>query len=169
MPPSVIWIIDTSSVAEVRRSVENVKKAEVFRRMSALVEQGRLRYPKEVVGELERAADPSAPDAQYQWAKQHETRASEPRPSLDLVKATLAAVPNVLDPDKDMGAEEADPYVLAMATHLRSEGHDDARIVTEENKDTPSKLSLRTAAGLLGIPSVPLKAFLDFEGIAYRR
>ena len=91
-----------------------------------------------------------------------------PKPSLELVKATLATVPKVLDPDKDMGAEEADPYVLAMAAHLRRESKD-ARIVTEENKDTPSKLSLRTAAGLLGIPSVPLKAFLDFEGIAYRR
>ena len=136
--------------------------------MSALVEEGRLCYPKEVVGELERAADPKAPDAQYLWAKQHETRASEPKPALEIVKRILAAVPTVLDPDKDMGAEEADPYVLAMAVHLRSENQD-ARIITEEKNDTPSKLSLRTAAGLLGIPSVPLKAFLDFEGVAYRR
>jgi hypothetical protein len=72
-------------------------------------------------------------------------------------------VPKVLDPDKE-GIEEADPYLLAMAVRLRVEGKD-ARIVTEEKNDYPRKLSLRTAAGLLGIPSVPLKAFLEFERI----
>jgi hypothetical protein len=54
--------------------------------------------------------------------------------------------------------------LLAVAVRLRSDGKD-ARIVTEETKDTPRKMSLRTAAGLLGVPSVPLKAFLQFEGI----
>jgi len=39
------------------------------------------------------------------------------------------------------------------------------RIVTEEEKDTPRKMSLSTAAGLLRLPSVPLKALLDFEEI----
>jgi hypothetical protein len=162
----VIWVIDTSSVIEVRRSVQNDRKAEVFRRLGTLVEAGRLLYPKEVFKELERAADTAAPDAQYQWAKQYQTVAGQPKPSFDEVKGTLAAVPKVLDPDKDLGEEEADPYVLAMAQHLRVE-EKDARIVTEERKDTPRKLSLSTAAGLLGIPSVPLKSFLEYEGISY--
>jgi hypothetical protein len=42
-------------------------------------------------------------------------------------------VPKVLDPDKDSGAEEADPYLLALASLLRTEGLD-ARIVTQETK-----------------------------------
>lgn len=114
--------------------------------------------------ELERWADPNAPDAQYAWAKKNEATATEYAPTLDQVKEVLRAVPKVLDPDKDTGVEEADPYVLALAVHLRAEGKD-ARIVTEEKNDTPRKLSLRTAAGLLGVPSVPLKAFLGFESI----
>jgi uncharacterized protein DUF4411 len=164
MAGDVIWIVDTSSVAEVRRSIENSKKPEVFAQMSLLVENGRLVFPKQVVGELERAADPNAPDAQYQWAKQNEAKASAPEPALDEVKSVLAKVPTVLDADKDTGVEEADPYVLAVAVRLRSEGKD-SRIVTEETRDTPRKMSLRTAAGLLGVPSVPLKAFLQFERI----
>jgi hypothetical protein len=80
------------------------------------------------------------------------------------VKDVLAVVPEVLDPDKDTGAEEADPYLLAIATRLRGEGKD-ARVVTQETKDTPRKMSLNTACGLLGIPSVPLSAFLKFEKI----
>ena len=53
---------------------------------------------------------------------------------------------------------------LAKAVDLKQAGTD-ARVVTEEKNDTPRKMSLRTAAGLLGIPSVPLRAFLEFEGI----
>ena len=55
-------------------------------------------------------------------------------------------------------------FCLALAVRLRAEDKD-ARIVTEETKDIPRKMSLRTAAGLLGVPSVPLKAFLHFEEI----
>jgi len=84
---------------------------------------------------------------------------------LDEVKLILAVVPTVLDPDKDTGVEEADPYVLALAVRLR-DGGSDARIVTEEKNDTLRKMSLRTAAGLVGVPSVPLRAFLQFEGIS---
>jgi hypothetical protein len=96
--------------------------------------------------------------------KTQEGKATEHAPSLEEVKAVLAAVPKVLDPDKDTGAEEADPYLLALAVRLRAEGKD-ARIVTEEIRDTPRKMSLNTACGLVGVPSVPLKAFLHFEEI----
>lgn len=164
MTREVIWVIDTSSVVEVRRSIENLKKGNVFARMGTLVQEGRLVFPKQVVGELERLADPESPDPQYQWAKQHEHKATERAPSPDEIKEILRHVPTVLDPDKDTGVEEADPYVLAVAVRLRTEGKD-ARIVTQETKDLPRKMSLSTAAGLLGVPSVPLKAFLNFEKI----
>lgn len=164
MAGPIIWVVDTSSVAEIRRSIENTKKKHVFERMSALVSDGRIVFTKQVVGELERGADPDAPDPQYLWAKQHAAKATEHPPSFEEVKEVLAAVPTVLDPDKDAGAEEADPYLLAVAVRLRAEGKD-ARLVTEEIRDTPKKMSLNTACGLVGIPSVPLKAFLKFEGI----
>jgi Domain of unknown function (DUF4411) len=137
----------------------------VFEKLTELVNQGRLVFPRQVLGELERAADPAGPDQQYLWAKLNQATACQNEPSLESVKAVLAVVPRVLDADKDAGAEEADPYVLAKAHDFRRAGTD-ARIITEEKNDTPRKMSLRTAAGLLGIPSVPLRAFLEFEGIA---
>jgi hypothetical protein len=164
MARDVIWVIDTSSVAEIRRSIENSKKANVFSRMGTLVQEGRLVFPKQVVDELQRGADLQSPDPQYKWAKQHEVKATECVPSFEEIKDILAVVATVLDPDKDTGVEEADPYILAVAVRLRAE-EKDARIVTEETKDIPRKMSLRTAAGLLGVPAVPLKAFLHFEGI----
>ena len=123
-------------------------------------------YPPEVLDELERNTDPKAPDEQYQWAKANATPAHRrAQCDLDDVKFVLAQVPTVLDPEKDSGVEEADAYVLAVARRLRSEGVD-ARIVTQESRDTPSKMSMSTAAGVLGIPCVPLKAFLTAESIA---
>jgi hypothetical protein len=133
--------------------------------MGILVESGRLVYPKEVVVELERVADPRSPDAQYAWAKQFESIATARAASLEDVKTILAVVPDVLDADKDLGPDEADPYILAYAVRLRNGGND-ARIITEEKNDTPRKMSLNTAAGLLGLASVPLRAFLQFERIA---
>ena len=73
-------------------------------------------------------------------------------------------MPNALDPSEDPGAEEADPCVLAAARKLRDEGFD-ARIVTQESRDTPTKMSLNTAAGVLGVPSTPLRGLLAAEGI----
>ena len=92
------------------------------------------------------------------------TAHSNGRCSLVDVKEILAEVPEVLDPDKDSGQDEADPYVLAVARNLRKDGRD-ARVITEERRDTNKKMSVNTAAGILGIPSVPLVAFLKVEKI----
>lgn len=160
----LVWVFDTSSVIAVRR-LPNVDKPAVFAGLTNLVIASRLVYPPEVVEELKRHADPDAPDQQYLWAKLNEAVATaKGKCFFDDVKVVLAIVPTVLDPNKDAGAEEADPYVLTVATRLQQEGFD-ARIVTEETKDTPQKMSISTAAGILGIPSVPLKALLAFEKI----
>jgi hypothetical protein len=75
MAQDVIWVFDTSSIIEIRRSIENARKQAVFRAMSSLVSSGRLVFPIQVVKELERFADPNLPDAQYLWAKANEEMA----------------------------------------------------------------------------------------------
>ena len=164
----LVWVIDTSSICEIRRSTMVTVRGQVFEGLTALVNVDRLIYPRQVVDELERRADPADPDQQFTWAATNSLTAND-HASCDLneVKSVLAIVPEVLDPTKDSGADEADPYVLAVALRLRNQGVD-ARIVTEERRDTPSKLSLSTAAGILGIPSVPLTAFLRAENIPTR-
>ena len=157
---TVIWVLDTCSIIEVRRSTQTSQRGQVFQQMTRLVTEGRLVYPPEVVTELKRYAD-----AQLAWAEQNASTAhSIGSCSLDDVKEILAEVPEVLDPNKDTGQDEADPYVLAVALNLRKEGTD-ARVITEERRDTNRKMSVNTAAGILGIPSVPLVAFLKTEKI----
>ena len=64
--------------------------------MSALVREKRLVYPVEVLRELEREADPSAPDQQFAWAREHEAEASAWQSTLLELKDVLAKVPKVL-------------------------------------------------------------------------
>lgn len=102
-------------------------------------------YPPQVVAELARYVQPKSPDPQFTWAKGNASAAhSIGNCSLDEVKEVLIEVPDVLDPDKDAGEDEADLYVLAVARKLRDDGID-ARVITEERRDTNRKISVNTA------------------------
>lgn len=50
----VVWVIDTSSILQIRRSTQAAVRRQVFDRLTQLVAQKRLVYPPEVVDELKR-------------------------------------------------------------------------------------------------------------------
>jgi hypothetical protein len=156
-----IWCVDTSSLIIIRTQFSQQERGTLLARLAALVAQGRLRFPREVIAELERYQGPDHPV--LQWAHANETTATAAQPSVADVKKVQEQVPEVLDPDKE-GVEEADPYVLAMGYRLVADGVD-GRIVTEEFKTTVAKMPLGSAAGYLRIPSVSLRTMLKFEGI----
>jgi hypothetical protein len=163
MAPPVVYVLDTSSCCEVRRQ-PNADKPAIFDRLTKLVQAGRLVYPPQVVNEMKRAVDAKGEtDRQYEWAKANEDQATPGATvTFDEVKEVLEIVPDVLDPLKDAGVEEADPYVLAAAMKLKNAGID-VRIVTQEKNDTPTKMSISTAAGILGIPAMPLRGLLAMK------
>ncbi|HLG59330.1 MAG TPA: DUF4411 family protein [Vicinamibacterales bacterium] len=161
MAPLPVWCLDTSSLIAVRSQFSRDSRTTVFDGLATLVAAGRLRFPREVVIELERYEGPENPA--LQWARAHQGTATQSQPSFGDVAAVLAEVAEVLDADKE-GVEEADAYVLALAYRLMMDG-EDARVVTEEFKTTVSKMPLGSAAGYLRIPSMSLRAMLKFEGI----
>src|SRR5712691_11409372 len=116
--------MDTSSIIQVRRgSVPKANIREVYAELSKLVAQGRLVFPRRVVGELEEWDNPnSAPDLPLQWARTNEAEAVRFNPPLDYWKRAMTEVPDVIDPDKT-GEDEADPHVLALAVYLTEQGH----------------------------------------------
>jgi hypothetical protein len=159
-------VIDTSSLIAIKSIVSRKDRDGVFASLTALVNEARLFFPHEVMAELKRdSRDKRHPDPPCEWATRVEAEACKVAPTLEQVRAVLAVVRDILDPAKESGVDEADPYVLALAQKLRSDGLD-ARVVTEETKDSPKKLSLNTASGILGIPSVPLRGLLRTEGIS---
>lgn len=161
-----VWVVDTSALIEIKSSVPRADRERVFDALSALAKAGRLFFPREVLDELKRdSADKRNPDRPCLWAREVETDACNHLLTFEEVRAVLEIVPDILDPAKESGADEADPYVLALAKKLRDQGTD-ARVVTEETRNSPTKLSLNTACGMLGIPSVPLLGLLRAERIS---
>lgn len=144
-PP--IWVIDTSSLIQIRSGVPRPDRERVYDALSELVRVGRLLFPRQVLDELKRDSDKHHPDRVCTWALGVEVHACARSPSFEEVRAVLVIVPDILDPAKDSGADEADPYVLAMARRVRDEGAD-GRVVTEETRNSPTKLSLNTALGV---------------------
>jgi|SRR6266850_4920852 len=163
---SEIYVIDTSSILQVRRTVPKTHLAEVLERLDALVEVGAVVYPTEVVKELERFSnpDPTTPDRPLEWVQKNEAKATRFGHQFETLKEILkhSQVRRVVDPDK-AGVEEADPYVLALAVHLKATY--DVTVLNEERKDKPHKISIATACGLLKLLSLPMEPFLADRGI----
>lgn len=162
---SAIWVVDSSALIQIKSFVPYPLRQPLFESLTALVDQGRLVFPPHVLKELKRDSAKYEDEA-CQWAKAVSGQACRHIVPLEGVKEVLDVVPDVLDPMKDSPVEEADPYVLALAVLLRRDGLD-ARVVVQEVKDSPKKLSLNTACGILGVPSVPLLGLLRTERIRY--
>lgn len=162
-----IWVVDTSSIIEVRRKVQHSRQRFVFDALTDLVNKEVLVYPKKVVEELAQICIPNSEnvDLPLEWAKQNQAKATRFPLDYMVLKEILAhpQVQRVLDPDK-VGVEEADPYVLTLALQLSREGFD-VRVLVEETRDRPDKLSMNTACGHLRLISLKMSGFLEEKGI----
>ncbi len=163
---SVIWVIDSSSIVDLK-IIPHALRPQVIRHLDALVANGRLIYPRQVLEELKGYAPPKAlnNDVPYSWAKGHEARACHPDRLVAEAKAILDAHPDLIDPDS-AGKDPADPYIVALAQKLRSGGVD-ARIVTNDTRQINNKVSVAAVAGLLGSPSTVMRIPLRGEGFNY--
>jgi hypothetical protein len=164
-----IWVIDTASVNEIRRSVPNSVRRRVLDELDSRARTGSIVYPPEVLGELERAAEDirrkNRPDLPFAWAKKHALNGTRFGHLFDGARAVLARVENLIDPNKVSvdGIDDADPHVIALAIHLKSDG-DDVRIISEDFNSSPKKTGLADAAGVFGIPCVPVSHVLGNRG-----
>ena len=73
-----IWVIDTSSVTEVRRKFTRAEQSTIYRKLDEYVARGVMVYSKKVVAELERSrkANSEEPDLPYEWVKRNEQNAT---------------------------------------------------------------------------------------------
>jgi hypothetical protein len=155
-----LWVIDTSSLLAVREIFGAAHERKVLAALAKYATRGKLWYPPEVCGELERGeAATSSADFPLVWVRNHR-HCAERKADLGIVRRVLDRCPDLLDPDKP--DEQADPYVLAVALDLRTGGFD-VCVVTDDRRDRPMKLSLATATGMFQMPNVPLHAFVRGE------
>lgn len=127
-----------------------------------MASRGEVVWPPEVTHEIERGA---REDSAMVWIRSHKVRC-EHSANLETVKGVLRVAPKLIDPDNPF--EQADPYVIALAKDISaSEGlfAPAIRILTDDFRDKPDKMSLASGAGLIGVPTVPLRAFLQSRGL----
>jgi hypothetical protein len=163
--PDPVSVIDSSSILQVRRAVVREDQVGVFRKLTEIVQRDQLVFPKEVLAELERWSNPNpdSPDLPLKWALSNSPRATQNEVPFDMLRDVISRVSDIFDPDKS-GVDEADPYVLALAIYLQSQGLS-VTVLTEERKDRPNKVSMNTACGELGLVCLPMERFLRINGI----
>src|SRR5438445_5563522 len=150
-----VWVIDTSSMLEIRRQVPTVARRRCLEGLRSLVESGHLVYPRQVVQELERGCGGKESDPLFLWAKQCQKQACRHRTDFDRLARLLQRVQLVVDTEKTSGVDEADPYVIELAVGIMEAAGRSATVITEERKDKPKKMALSTACGLWRVPVVP--------------
>ncbi len=167
-----VFVIDTSSIIEVRRLFSQSsppQRALVYDRLSAMVRNGTLFFPKKVLDELERGHEAleGTEDAPLSWAQEHQSVAVPDSELFEPLRAVLNVVRTLVDHDSTAPVEDADPYVVALAQKLRADGFQ-VTVIAQDSLDKPDKNSIHSACGLLSIPTVAIRAFLNQLGIRPR-
>jgi hypothetical protein len=157
-----LWVIDTSTVIEVRQlGVARRRQEAIFRKLTVLAEAHQLIFPPQVLEELEWAEREYSNDQALAWARGVRDRAMC-QANLETVRKVLARAPNLIDADSER--EQADPYVIALA--LDSTALGGTSILSNDMQDRRDgrggfrKLSIGTVAGSWDIQVVPLAGFL---------
>ena len=169
MPPEPdegpIWIVDTSALVNFKTLIGVSDQWDAFKLLEQLVEQGQIAMPRQVVNEASEIAHPDLPGA---WAPGVRGRLRYP---LDVdyehIQRVMSEAGDVVDPNKS--SEDADPYVLAQALQLQTQGLE-VVVVTDDDVDRmPIKISLTAACSRLGVRHVDSRAFLTACGIRVLR
>jgi hypothetical protein len=126
-----------------------------FARLAKECRNGALSFPSPVYGELGRGHDSlaSKADASFEWI-QANTFAQLPDPApLDDVREILALVPMLLDHTKTCAADDADPFMVALAVKQKKKGKM-VTVISDDRRDELYATSIQTGCGIFArVPS----------------
>ena len=134
-----IYIIDTSSLIEMKNKYPQDVFPTVWQRMDELYRAGRLIAPLKVKEEIK-------DDELIEWLKNKEKIfIKSDKEQCDIVKEILKNFPYLAKPEKP-DAPNADPWIIALALELKKEEQEkllpenEYIIITEESKTKPNKI-----------------------------
>ena len=121
-PSGEIFVIDTSSLINVKETINPSKRVYVFDKLTELCQQGRLVFPNEVFKELQAGVKSGRRDLPFEWARDNRSmgcRLGHCHVELNSVMSHSVAK-LTSDPDQISDPDDADPHVLATALNLVS-------------------------------------------------
>lgn len=132
---------------------------DAFKHLEAMVFEGKIAMPRQVINELTKIVHPDLPGA---WAPGVRDLQKHPLDAdFDHIRHVMAVAGDVADVHKT--EEDADPWVLALALQLVDIGLETC-IVTEDVVDRTS-ISIATACGKLDLQHTRVRPFLEHCGI----
>ncbi len=164
-----IYVVDTSSIIQVRQDMSQetqARKTGVYQKLIHAARADVLVFPRAVIDEILVGPTKTAkgPDPASDWATVCKPMAAPNDELFGEVREVLGQVPDLLDVAKTATTDEADPYVVGLALKLQREGNQ-VIVITEETKDSPVKTSMRSACGVMGLPTISMRVFLARQGI----
>jgi Domain of unknown function (DUF4411) len=150
-----VYVIDTSSLVESwwRRYPLDVAPDLWGEKLGALIADGRLIAPDEVLNELK-----GKDDELYAWLLDHKSMFVELGPELFEVTQQIINNPEFVGMMKNRPARNgADPFVVGLA-HLRG-----YTVVTEEHDDGPTKCKIPYVCRRLGVPCINVLGLIRAE------
>ena len=155
------WILDTSALIDFKHLLPVSDQWNAFVRLESLVENGWIAMPSQVLTEATNLIHPDLPGA---WAAGMRRRLQHTRdPGHHFIQCVMREASDVVDHDKT--AEDADPYVLALALYLRERGRDVVVVTNDVVDRLPTKISLATACARMNVDTATAKDFLAAAGI----
>lgn len=160
-PPSLVCVVDTSVLIAFKSLVKIDEQWDLLIRMTELVVEGHLAFPRQVAKELAYGRFPDAPGA---WIGSVKGKVRHPQPAEETQVKVLEVAPQLVDYEGTADREVADPYVAAMACEITTR-HNGCRVLVATNDTVdrlPLKLSLATACNRLGIEHWLAEDFIDW-------
>jgi Domain of unknown function (DUF4411) len=151
-----VYVLDACSIIAMKSLVAVADQWDFFKGLERLVVQGEIAIPIEVIREVAEGKHPDMPGA---WARGMQAKLTRPlQAPPDVVRDVMHIAPDVIDADSQR--EQADPYVLALAMHLRADV-ETVHVVTDDRIDRrPIKISVVTACERLGLTWMATEDFL---------
>lgn len=155
-----VWLIDSSALIRIKR-VTQQEQWGMLKQMEAMVVAGELAFPRQIKVEVTEVMHPDAPGI---WAAGVFESTPHPKsPDYAFLSQVMSCpAKDVVDPTKQK--EDGDPWLLAQALELCAAGYN-VTVVTEDQKDNPTRIAVTTACGHLGLNHCSLADFMAACGM----
>ena len=145
---SHVCVLDTSALVDFKSLIPVSEQWSAFKTMEQMVLDGSIAMPRQVLTEASEVAHPDMPGA---WAAGQRKLLVHPLDAAvdPYVKHVMSVAGDVVEAGKD--AEEADPYVVALALEIANAGYEVCVVTSDRVDHGQIKIALATACDRLGV------------------
>ena len=157
MPCDQRLVFDSSALINTKSAIRVGEQWDFFDALLQRVRSGLVVVPRQVMKEISESRWPDMPGAWAATAYHQSPYANDA--DYEWVQEVMARTPDIIEVDAEVN--KADPWGLALALQLASDGME-VVVVTNDNRDRPTKISLASACRSFGIESIDLEGALQW-------